>query len=300
MPKEPRTKKGKFRAQYKTYGLTYSRCPLEREELLKGLQAIPSIQITDYYIARETHKDNELKCPYHLHVWFEVADKPNIRSDRFFDIQGYHPNIGKKKRNWIWNYLKKQDTTPLTNIEDSYVAKAKAGDFEGAITQFSLQHPKEFVINYERIVKNMKAMSKKPRPVKIYPFTGEVIEWDYKKRCLCIVGPARIGKTQWAKSFVHHHLKMTFLRVTHIDGLKQYNGEDCIIYDDVSFAHLPRETQVHIAEVEEARDIHCRNRPASIPSGIFSIFVNNDFPFIHGDASIDDRLHVMSPLIRFY
>lgn len=299
MPKEQRQKKGKFRAQYKTFGLTYSRCPLEREELLKGLQGLPNIEITDYYIARETHKENEAKCPYHLHVWFELANKPNIKSDRFFDIQGFHPNIGKKKRNWIYNYLKKQDTEPLTNIAEGYVARAQAGDFEGAMQQFANDHPKEFVINFQRIMKNMKAMSKKPREEPVYEFTGEPIEWDMKQKSLVLIGPARVGKTEWAKSFVKHHLKKTYLRVTHMDGLKKYNGEDFIIFDDVYCDHLPRQTQIHLTEVRNARSIHCRHACADIPPGVGNIFCVNYWPFMNDDPSIDQRCF-RAPSIRFY
>ena len=147
-----------FRIQYKDFGLTYSRCPIPRETLIELLRE--KIQITDFYVAQETHKEDK-GCPYHLHVWFEAAAKPNIRKPDYFDLKYedkvYHPNIGKKKRNWIYNYLKKQDTEPYTNIADGYIALAKAGNTELALEKFSQDHPREFVINYERI-KNTRAL----------------------------------------------------------------------------------------------------------------------------------------------
>lgn len=291
-----------FRAQYKTVGLTYSRCPITKEELRDFIANLP-FRVADYYIVQETHKE-EKGCKYHLHAWFEYDQKPNIRSEAFYDIvhegKTYHPNIGKKKRNWIWNYLKKQDNNPVTNISDGYVELAKAGKLTQALEQFSNMHPKEYVIHYDRVKRNMQLMGKKARPENVYPFTGDVVEWDMDQKSLLVIGPSRTGKTEWAKSFVTHHLKKTYFRVTHIDRLKKFDGQDCIIYDDISFHHLPRETQIHIAEVRNQRDIHCRNTTADIPPGIIQIFCNNEHPFSHDPhGAIENRLH-LAPQIRFY
>ncbi|AXH73085.1 MAG: Rep catalytic domain protein [Circoviridae sp.] len=288
----------KFRIQYTTVGLTYSRCPLEKSALRDFLLSLPH-EVSDYYIVQETHKEAN-DCLYHLHAWIEFTNKPNIRNCNFFDCQGFHPNIGKKKRNWIWNYLKKQDTEPLTNIEDGYVALAKAGLVDRALDCFSNQHPKDFIINYERIVKNVHTLGKRKRQDHIYPLTGDIIDWDMNQQSLLVIGPTGCGKTEWAKSFVTHHLEKTYLRITHIDGLKKYNGEDFIIYDDLSFKHLPRETNIHLAEVRNARDIHCRHAVAPIPPGICNIFLANEYPFLADHHSAIDRRLFLAPSIRFY
>lgn len=293
----PKVSKPKFRCQYKTVGLTYSQCSKTREELRDFLLGL-SNKIEDYYIAQETHKDGN----FHLHVWFNFCEKPNIRKCTYFDFDGFHPNVGNKKRNWIFNYLKKQDKNPCTNIADNFVSLALAGNTKLALEQFAFCHPKEYAINYARIKQNLKDMGKRERPMRIYPFTGETYEWDMEKRSLLIVGPKNIGKTQWAKSFVHHHLHRTFLYVTHLDGLKKYDGEDFIIFDDVSFKHLPMSTQKAVCEVEDSRDVHCRHVCASIPPGITKIFLHNEMPFAHCEHNtiMDRRVVEMAPLIRFY
>lgn len=288
-----------FRIQYKDFGLTYSRCPIPRETLIELLRE--KIQITDFYVAQETHKEDK-GCPYHLHVWFEAAAKPNIRKPDYFDLKYedkvYHPNIGKKKRNWIYNYLKKQDTEPYTNIADGYVALAKAGNTELALEKFSQDHPREFVINYERIKKNFSLLGKRKREDNVYPFTGQPVQWDWEQKSLLVIDEPGTGKTEWAKSYVTF-LGLTYLRVTHLDVLKKYDGEDVIIYDDVSFSHLPRETQIHIAEVRNAKSIHCRHACADIPPGIKNIICANEYPFSYDNPAIERRLD-QAPKIRFY
>lgn len=292
---------GSFRAQYLTVGLTYSRSTHTKEELLAFLQSKPW-GIEEYYIVKETHKKekrHENDTDYHLHAWFKWASKPNIRNERFYDHDGHHPNIGKKSKNWIWNYLKKQDKEPVTNIADNYIELAKSGLVKEAIQDFQHKHPKEYAIQKDRVDANLKSLAKKERVSHVFEFTGDPPpeDWNPETHTLVVIGEAGVGKTEWAKSFITS-LGETFLRVTHIDTLKEYDGQDWIIYDDVSFHHLPRETQIHIAEIPNERDIHCRNKPAHIPPGVKQIVVVNAYPFSY-DPSIDRRVY-KAPSIRFY
>lgn len=294
--------------QYKTVGLTYSRCPLSKEQIRDHLLTLK--EIVEYYIVQETHKEDK-DNPYHIHCWFELANKPNIRNERFFDIAyagiTYHPNIGKKKKNWINNYLRKQDKCPLTNIADGYIALAKAGKKKEAMETFAFMHPKEFIINYNSIKRNITKLANRSKfhdPV--YPFTGTPYEWDMNKHSLVIIDKPETGKTEWAKSFIKYHLKKTYLKVTHIDGLKKYEDEDFIIYDDMDFRHKPRTSQIHILEIRNARQIHCRHSCADIPPGVKQIFCVNEMPFNYDDAAIKRRIHLvdqrdmLAPFIRFY
>jgi hypothetical protein len=208
-------KKKAFRAQYKDFGLTYSRCPLEREVLVEELAKIldkRGLSMQNFYVARETHKDEakdgKVDTMFHLHIWFKLTSKPNFKSSTCFDItldgKTYHPNIGKKKQNWIYNYLKKQDTTPYTDIESGYVALAKGGQLKAAIALFSEQHPKEYVINMDRVHASLTRLARPAQEMKIYPFTGETVEWEEGKSLL-LIGPSGVGKTEWAKSYLTHH-----------------------------------------------------------------------------------------------
>lgn len=303
MPKVKKETK-KFRAQYKTFGLTYSKCTLTRKDLVDKL--LEKIDITDYYCVQETHDPKkegyDPLYPHHLHIWFQVASKPNIKNSNFFDIDGFHPNIGKKKRNWIWNYLKKQDTFPYTNIPEGYVGLAKAGDYKEACQRFAEEHPKEYVINLDRVHTNLRKLGRPDRVAKIYPLKVQPPEdWKSDEKSLHIIGKSGSGKTEWAKSYIDS-LGKSYLYVTHIDKLKNYNGEDFLIFDDMSFNHLPRETAIHLAEVKNSSDIHCRHSPAYLPPGVGRIFTSNSYDIWPLDefGAISRRIQIWAPDISFY
>lgn len=87
-----------------------------------------------------------------------------------------------------------------------------------------------------------------------------------------VQGAAGIGKTQWALGHFSNPLM-----VSHIDDLLQFDAEthDGIIFDDLSVAHQPRNCQVHIADMEAPRSIHCRYVAAHIPAMTKKIFTCN-------------------------
>lgn len=284
----------KFRVQYKNIGLTYSRCDATKEELLNHLTTL-DIALDEYYIVQETHADGGL----HLHAWISLSKKPNIRSARFFDYGKYHPNVKKAKRNWVYNYLKKQDKNPVTNIASTYIELAIEGKTQEAIDTFRQQHPRDYIVNMERVNANIEALSRRPPPQNIKPFTGDgpPVDWNASTHTLLVIGAPGIGKTEWAKSYVTS-LGETFLRVTHIDDLKRYRGHNFIIYDDCDFKHLPIPTQIHIAEVANDRSIHVRYGCARLPPGVKQIVLANEYPFSeHGAIS---RRVLLAPQIRFY
>lgn len=103
-------------------------------------------------------------------------------------------------------------------------------------------------------------------------------------------GKPGCGKTEYAKQ-----LLPTALFVTHIDDLKDYDpaSYNGIIFDDMSFLHLPREAQIHIIDFDNPRSIHVRYGVAHIPMGTIKIFTTN----IEGghifmeDAAILRRVH---------
>lgn len=287
-----------FRIQYKTVGLTYSyssdeSCTFsyEKQRLLDFLVTLP-IDIGDYYIVKELHKDGNP----HLHAWLELDAKPNIRNPRFFDCDGCHPNIGKYKRNWVHNYLRKFDREPLTNIASGYIQLAQEGETKRAIEAFQRREPRSYVINMVKVNQNLRALGQKVRPARApFPYSDyiDVPLYNDDKKCLIIQGPTDIGKTSFAKSYCVHK-NWTYKVISQIDDLRTYAGEDCIIFDDVSFAHTPRNNQIKVAEIEQEASIHCRYSDATIPWGVKRIFTCNPghMPLAVSDPAIDRRCFV--------
>lgn len=69
-------------------------------------------------------------------------------------------------------------------------------------------------------------------------------------RSIVIIGAAGTGKTSWARK----HVPKPALFVTHMDVLKQLTARHkAIVFDDMSFKHLPREGQIAIVDREQPR-----------------------------------------------
>jgi len=105
-------------------------------------------------------------------------------------------------------------------------------------------------------------------------------------------GPPGIGKTSFAKA----HFKNP-LMVSHMDDLLSLSDHDGIIFDDMSFRHMPRSAQIHITDTDEDRSIHCRYRCAEIPMGTKKIFCTNEeggYCLDLNDAAIMRRVVVVN------
>lgn len=105
--------------------------------------------------------------------------------------------------------------------------------------------------------------------------------WTYD-RSIIIWGPPECGKTGLARAC----LPKAFM-VTHIDDLKRFDSQafDGIIFDDMSFVHMPRTAQIHLVDIEEDRSIHCRHTTGFIPRHTKKIFTTNE---PNGHIFLDD------------
>ena len=104
---------------------------------------------------------------------------------------------------------------------------------------------------------------------------------------LWIMGPTGVGKTTWALT---HALKPS-LFVRHLDTLREFrNGfHKSIIFDDMSFRHIPRVGQLEIVDRYHPTQVHIRYQVVTLPAGIPKIFLSNDDIF-DWDQAIQRRL----------
>ena len=77
----------------KSIFLTYSQCPLDPEMVMQELQtrigSDATNQLKKACIGRERHQDGN----FHLHVCAWYIHKLRFTDPRYFDIEGYHPNV---------------------------------------------------------------------------------------------------------------------------------------------------------------------------------------------------------------
>lgn len=101
------------------------------------------------------------------------------------------------------------------------------------------------------------------------------------EKLVVIWGPAGTGKTQWAKA----HFEKPLL-VSSVDGLKDFDDHDGIIFDDMDFSHWPREAMIHLCDYEEDRPIHCRYKDFIKPAGTRVVVTTNK----HGGCVFGDYM----------
>ena len=104
------TKATKFNACKKGWFLTFPHCSVPKDKMLDHLLELGAARAV---VAQEHHSDGEL----HLHCWAEWDSKLHVRSQDYFDFEGYHCNIGNRddahqSRQRALQYLNKEDNEP--------------------------------------------------------------------------------------------------------------------------------------------------------------------------------------------
>jgi len=103
MLQENPTNLPKFQIGAKGWFLTYPRCSLTKEEVLQALKGKRD-GLNQVVVARELHEDG---VP-HIHCYLYYGKQFTCKNERFFDIQGFHPNIqSAKSLKAVQAYIKK-------------------------------------------------------------------------------------------------------------------------------------------------------------------------------------------------
>jgi hypothetical protein len=268
----------KFRINAQNLFLTYSKCPLPMEYLKERLMQL--LPVSKYIVAHELHK-NGLS---HLHAYLRLEKKIDRNDPRFLDIDGFHPNIRScRSPKAVQTYCTKEGNY-ITNM-DFYIGSpyrdatemARQGDLRGAMTLLDTLKPRDMVIYGSRIRQHLLDQRRQHAKRKSY-YSMEDYDvenlpvWD-KNKALILTGLTGSGKTQLAKLLIgdHYHL------VCHLDGVKNFNEgvHDGIIFDDMSYLHLPRESQIHLVDVLDDREIHARHCNGFLPAGTARIMTTN-------------------------
>lgn len=238
-------------------------------------------------VAEEKHQDGNS----HIHAYLLLEKKANITNPNKLDLIGpceetYHGNYqSARNRRRILTYIMK-DGDFLTNIDPLpsistakkswtlAINQAKEGKTKEALDTIIAEDPKAFVV-YNTQVKNCLRGLKVPsnKSFKTWEDYKKLPEWT-REKTLIIWGEAGVGKTSLAKLLLPKGLV-----TSHMDNLKRMDERyEGIIFDDMSFLHLPREAQIHIVDNYDERQIHCRHTIAVIPAFTPKIMTTNLTP----------------------
>jgi len=266
-----------FRISAKQFFITYPRCDLDVEDVLARLNQLATMKERDigrYVMATEKHQDEGK----HIHVYLKSSRKLNVRNEYYFDLKkrngrgAFHPNIQScRSPSKVMKYCMK-DGKYITNIDklispfDEAIELSKKRKISEAIELLQDKQARTMVLYYDRIVSNLNSIAGMeddlPRKSFSVFLTNYFLEiWD-KTRTLILTGKSGFGKTCFMITLYNHPLL-----VSHLDNLKRYNSKfhDGIIYDDMSFLHIPRECQIHVVDFEMPRSINVKHTVVHIP-----------------------------------
>lgn len=283
MPRRQEREPGSFRLQATRLHLTYKTHLSDEQK--DALRVLLKHNIKQWSFVHEHGTNNpEETEPYaHTHVYARLEKKLETENQRYFDIDDIHPHIqtvhSKAEENRVLSYhqkapIKLEQIPPYVSA-DAKIKMAATMDpldwINDQLEQGGNMGQIAGMLKYQELAKKRKREEEDDKH-EFKEFTRPFVQ-DF--RCMYVWGPSQIGKTEWCKMHFSNYL---FVR--HMDKLKQFEPgvHDGIIFDDMSFRHLPRETSIFLTDWNNDSDIHCRNSCAVIPKHTKKIFTNNN-PF---------------------
>lgn len=292
--------------------ITYSQSALSRDQVTSWFAN--QARMRRLIVGMEHHQDGNT----HWHVCIEYDHEKDIRNEKFFDINGEHPNIKWFVRlgatstyeQWLanhWTYCKKEDPTPFIVGEEPIPTKAnrkhkrddvfsEAMDFartEGvsqAMEHLRQNAPYDLVTKYDQIMRTMIAIrnshmhTQEPaRALDEFPLAPDIVDsW----RCLYLNGPTGLGKTAWARSLLP---EATVVR--HRDQLRDCDFSKGVIFDDFDVKHWPPTAVIHLLDWDEPSGIDVKHAHVVIPAKTRKIFTHNcEFDrWLSDDATEEQR-----------
>lgn len=250
-------------------------------------------------IANESHESGEP----HVHAVLQFGRRFQSRNCRVFDFEGRHPNVQPVRDvRRALDYVTKEGhytdfgTVPSFDKKRSVaelreLAAGDEGDYLQACAESGLQYC--YAKRFRELVWRDKQSSVPDSYVGDLAWETPVLALYEPQRNLStvLVGPAGCGKSAWAKRMANKPA----LFVTHIDTLREFDPtyHKSIIFDDMSFAHMPLQAQIHIVDNFDSRQIHCRYGLAKIPAGTQKFFTCNEHPF-KDHAAIARRIYLIN------
>lgn len=269
-----------MRYQGKHFGLTYSQAnELSLERLYESLLKLRGVEYL--LVSEELHKDGNR----HYHCQLLFKRRKDVKSTAYFDISDKHPNIQLLRQPEVWNSYCKKDGKFLENKpwegtgEYDLFDSARRDGYEDFITK-AIEN--KILPAYATIAWNHTHSCDNTieEDTEIKGHYNELLNWyeaPIELKSTVIVGESGIGKTVYAK----RKASKPALFISHLDDLRKFDPirHRSIIFDDMSFTHMPTTGQIHLVDLFEPRSIHVRYGTANIPAGTERWFTCNKFPF---------------------
>lgn len=284
-----------FKFDSASFFLTYPQAGnINWSEIIDHIKSIKDILWAR--ICKELHQDGNI----HYHVVGKWTSRVQSRNERFLDVSGQHPNIQSVRSiARAIKYVSKDgefwDVGTVPNGEsgkEDWLAHAKS---QSKAQFFRMAYESDLSAHWAHTFWDLGRKLSSEIPTDYEPVLNRecfelLVSLPHETKSTVVIGNTGCGKSSWAKRVC---IKPA-LWVRHMDVLRTFQEgyHKSIIFDDMSFSRLPRETQIYIVDQSDETHIHCRYGYAVIPAGIQKIFTANYYPFMV-DSAIDRRVHVI-------
>jgi hypothetical protein len=246
-----------------------------------------------YLIATEPHADG---FP-HIHAYIKCTKVVDIRKHDKLHLPNHKGNYQTCRNiEAVRNYCKK-GSAYITNIIGFQPVAAAVRVIEAAYE--STEQAMEIVKNnpllardYLRDTARMEQSIARLKVSETYVETRyrfktllSMARWNRTKYALWLRGPTGLGKTEYAKTLFSKPLMIRDME----DLKKLHDTHDGIIFDDMSFKHIPREVQIHIVDLQNDSTVRVLYGSKTIPRGMPRVFTSNVSIFMN-DPAIKRRI----------
>lgn len=302
-----------FRKQLRYLFATYSNCPdISIDDFCAELlQIIPPLQYDGFRLAKELHAQG---TP-HFHLALAFSKRIDITNPRRFDILGQHPKLEQCRSYGASVSYCAQPNKPgyIASIDypseetvDTIVAASNSSSQTGAVEAATniesypgwLDYCIEQHIGFG-FAKEIWNISHKDRGTTLeegYEEKGQILSrqlealrFDPERKSWAIWGNSTgVGKSTW----VRINAPKPALVLSHIDRLKYFDPDYhvSIIFEEMSFTHLPITAQIKLVDEHQAMDHHIRYGVVTIPAAIHKFFTSNAPTFDFNDIAINRRI----------